>query len=53
MLKKYQLYIATTFIKNLFLISIVFLGLSFILNFFEELKFFEIYDVGSAEIRFF
>ena len=46
MLKKYQLYIATTFIKNLFLISMIFLGLSFILNFFEELKFFDNYDVG-------
>ena len=46
MLKKYQLYIATIFIKNLFLISLIFLGLSFILNFFEELKFFENYDVG-------
>ena len=46
MFKKYQLYIAVIFIKNLFLISLVFLGLSFILNFFEELKFFENYDVG-------
>ena len=46
MFKKYQLYIATIFLKNLFLISLVFLGLSFILNFFEELKFFENYEVG-------
>ena len=46
MFKKYQLYISAIFIKNLFLISLVFLGLSFILNFFEELKFFENYDVG-------
>jgi len=46
MFKKYQLYIGKIFIKNLFLISIIFLGLSFILNFFEELKFFENYDVG-------
>ena len=46
MFKKYQLYISKIFIKNLFLISLVFLGLSFILNFFEELKFFENYDVG-------
>ena len=45
MFKKYQLYISIIFIKNLFLISLVFLGLSFILNFFEELKFFENYDV--------
>ena len=46
MLKKYQLYIAYTFLKNLFYISLIFLGLTFILNFFEELKFFESYDVG-------
>ena len=46
MFKKYQLYISVIFIKNLFLISLVFLGLSFILNFFEELKFFEKYVVG-------
>ena len=46
MLKKYQIYIATTFLKNLFFISLIFLGLTFILNFFEELKFFESYNVG-------
>ncbi len=46
MFKKYQLYIAKVFFENFFLISIIFLGLSFILNFFEELKFFESYDVG-------
>jgi len=46
MFKKYQLYIASIFIKNLFIVSLIFLGLSFILNFFEELKFFENYEVG-------
>ena len=46
MLKKYQIYIASIFLKNLFYISLIFLGLTFILNFFEELKFFESYDVG-------
>ena len=46
MLKKYQIYIASIFLKNLFYISLIFLGLTFILNFFEELKFFENYDVG-------
>tara|TARA_B100000575_G_scaffold291659_1_gene298114 strand:+ start:1913 stop:2992 length:1080 start_codon:yes stop_codon:yes gene_type:complete len=46
MLKKYQIYIATIFFKNLFFISLIFLGLVFILNFFEELKFFENYNVG-------
>ncbi len=46
MLKKYQLYITNIFIKNLFFISLIFLGLVFLLNFFEELKFFENYNVG-------
>ena len=46
MLKKYQIYIASIFLKNLIYISLIFLGLTFILNFFEELKFFESYDVG-------
>ncbi len=46
MFKKYQLYIANIFIRNLIFISLVFLSLSFILNFFEELKFFENYNVG-------
>ena len=46
MFKKYQLYIAKIFMKNLIFISLVFLGLSFILNFFEEIKFFENYKVG-------
>ena len=46
MFKKYQLYIANIFIRNLIFISLVFLSLSFILNFFEELKFFENYKVG-------
>jgi len=46
MLKSYQSYIARIFLKNLTYISMIFLGLSFILNFFEELKFFDSYDVG-------
>ncbi len=46
MFKKYQLYISTIFVKYLLLISLIFLGLSFVLNFFEEIKFFENYDVG-------
>ncbi len=46
MFKKYQLYISKIFLKYLLLISLIFIGLSFILNFFEELKFFENYDVG-------
>ena len=46
MFKKYQIYISTIFVKYLLLISLIFLGLSFVLNFFEELKFFENYDVS-------
>ena len=46
MFKTYQLYVGKIFLKNVLLISLIFLGLSFILNFFEELKFFENYDVG-------
>ena len=46
MFKKYQLYIASIFIKNLFFISLIFLVISFIFNFLEELKFLENYNVG-------
>ena len=46
MFKTYQFYLTKLFLKNLFSISLIFLGLCFILNFFEELKFFENYDVG-------
>jgi len=45
-MKKYQIYIATVFFKYIFLISVVFLCLSFLLNFFEELKYFEEYNVS-------
>ena len=46
MIKKYHIYITNIFFKNLIYISLVFLSLSFIVNFFEELKFFENYNVG-------
>ncbi len=46
MIKKYQLYIAKVFSKNLLFVSLVFLGISFVLNFLEELNFFENYNVG-------
>ena len=46
MVKKYQIYVTNIFFKNLFYISLIFLSLSFIVNFFEELKFFENYNVG-------
>ena len=44
MLKSYQLYITRVFLRNLFFISLIFLCLAFIINFFEELKFFENYN---------
>ena len=46
MIKKYQTYVAGFFIKILIYVSVVFLCLAFIINFFEELKYFENYDVG-------
>ena len=45
-IKKYQRYIISTYIYNFLIISAIFLSVSFILNFFEELKFFDNYDVG-------
>tara|TARA_Y100000741_G_scaffold241815_1_gene185251 strand:- start:5262 stop:6344 length:1083 start_codon:yes stop_codon:yes gene_type:complete len=46
-IKKYQKYLIKTYFYNFFIISIIFLCLGFILNFFEELKFFDDYDVES------
>ncbi len=40
-IKKYQNYIIKTYFYHLFIVSIIFLCLGFILNFFEELKFFD------------
>ncbi len=40
-LKKYHNYLAGLFLKNIFIILIVFIFLSFFLNIFEELKYFE------------
>ena len=40
-MKKYHYYLTTLFIKNLLTIIIVFIFLSFFLNIFEEIKFFE------------
>ena len=45
-LKRYQIYISTVFLKNLLNISLIFLCLAFIINFFEEIKYFENYNVG-------
>ena len=44
--KKYQAYIAKVFIKNILVISLIFLSIAFITNLFEELKFFDNYNLG-------
>ena len=46
MIKKYQIYITSVFLKKFFYISIIFLCLAFLINFFEEIKFLENYNVG-------
>ncbi len=46
-IKQYQKYIVSTFFFNFLIISLVFLSLGFILNFFEELKFFDDYNVDA------
>ena len=43
--KKYQKYLISTYCYQFILISVIFLSLGFILNFFEELKFFDDHDV--------
>ena len=50
--KKYQTYIFKVFLKNFLLISSVFLGLSFILNLFEEIKFFDEHNVKMRFVTF-
>ena len=45
MIKKYHNYLIKVFISNLLIISVVFLSLSFFLNIFDEIKFFEYLDV--------
>ena len=45
--KKYQKYLITTYIYHFVIVSTIFLSLGFILNFFEELKFFDNYDVKT------
>ena len=46
-IKKYQTYLIKTYFYHFIIISIVFLCLGFIINFFEELKFFDQYEVKS------
>ena len=45
-IKKYHTYIIKVFYNNLAVISLVFLSLSFLLNIFEEIKFFEYIEVS-------
>ena len=45
-LKKYHSYIVKVFLNNLIIVSVVFLCLSFFLNIFEEIKFFEYIKVS-------
>ena len=40
-IKQYEKYISTLFLKNIFVILVVFIFLSFFLNIFEEIKYFE------------
>ena len=54
-LKKYQSYIYSIFLKNFFIISLVFFCLVIIINFFEEIRFsekhsIEIYNVFYLSI---
>ena len=46
-IKKYQKYLIKTYFNHFIIVSMIFLSLGFILNFFEELKFFDNHDVGS------
>ena len=46
-IKKYQQYLITTYFYHFIIVSIVFLTLGFILNFFEELKFFDDLEVKA------
>tara|TARA_Y100001970_G_C14232597_1_gene859605 strand:- start:1192 stop:2271 length:1080 start_codon:yes stop_codon:yes gene_type:complete len=47
MIKKYQKYLVKTYFYNFVIISLVFLSLGFILNFFEELKFFNDHQAST------
>jgi len=46
-IKKYQKYLIKTYFRHLLIVSIIFLCLGFILNFFEELKFFDDHEVDA------
>ena len=47
-IKKYHTYIIKVFYNNLAIVSLVFLSLSFLLNIFEEIKFFEYIEISIA-----
>ena len=47
MIKKYQKYLINVYIKTFIIVMIIFFGLSFVLNLFEELKLIEKYNVGT------
>ena len=47
-IKTYQQYLIKSLLKNIFLISFIFLILSFILNILEEIKFFKNLDLGIS-----
>ncbi len=44
--KEYQKYLVSIFLKNFFIISFIFLCIGLIINIFEEIKFFEKYQAG-------
>ena len=46
MIKKYENYLIKLFFKNILVISIIFIFISFFLNIFEEIKFADNYDKG-------
>ena len=47
MIKKYQKYLISNYLYHFIIVSVVFLSLGFILNFFEELKFFDELEVEA------
>ena len=46
-IKKYQKYLVANYFYHFMIVSLVFFSLGFILNFFEELKFFDDHEVAS------
>ena len=46
MLKTYQIYIIKNFLKHFLIISFVFVGLIFLMNILEEIKYFSKFETG-------